>query len=350
MSSEAVAWAGLIGVDGGIPSTPANPVRPEIPGDDGLLDAYSNAVVGASERVSPSVVHIESFHGAKGGDPRRPREGRGSGSGFVFTSSGYILTNSHVVHGASRVEVTLADGSRHPADLIGDDPETDLAVVRVKASGLTPVALGDSQALRVGQLAIAIGHPYGFQVTVTAGVVSALGRSLRSQAGRLIDDVLQTDAALNPGNSGGPLVSSRGEVIGVNTAIIPSAQGICFAIAINTAKFVAGRLIRDGRVRRSRIGAAVQTVPLPRRVVDAHDLAVSSGVLIVAIEPRGPADRAGLEEGDVVLAFEGQPVAGLDDLHRLLTEGRVGLRASLDVLRRDGLVAVEIIPEESLGG
>ena len=349
MSSEAMARGGWIGVDGGsdrgVP-TSAPPAR--APNDDELLDAYSSAVVRASERVSPSVVHIESVHKPRPDDPRG-RQGRGSGSGFVFTSNGYILTNSHVVHDAGRVEVTLADGSRHPADLIGDDPETDLAVVRVRANDLTPATLGDSKALRVGQLAIAIGHPYGFQVTVTAGVVSALGRSLRSQAGRLIDDVLQTDAALNPGNSGGPLVTSRGEVIGVNTAIIPSAQGICFAIAINTAKFVAGRLIRDGRVRRSRIGAAVQTVPLPRRAVDRHDLAANSGVLIVAVEPRGPAERAGLEEGDVVVAFEGRSVAGLDDLHRLLTEERVGIRANLDVLRRDSLVVVEIVPEESKG-
>jgi S1-C subfamily serine protease len=338
MSSEALAWAGRIGVDGGRPASPPNP-RPAPPDDDALLDAYSSAVVRASERVSPSVVHIESIH--------EPRGKRGTGSGFVFTSNGYILTNSHVVHDASRVEVTLADGTRQPADLIGDDPETDLAVVRVKANDLTPATLGDSKALRVGQLAIAIGHPYGFQVTVTAGVVSALGRSLRSQAGRLIDDVLQTDAALNPGNSGGPLVTSRGEVIGVNTAIIPSAQGICFAIAINTAKFVAGRLIRDGRVRRSRIGAAVQTVPLPRRVVDRHDLSINSGVLIVAVEPGGPAERASLEEGDVVVSFEGRPIAGLDDLHRLLTEEKVGHRANLEVLRRDALITLDIVPQES---
>src|SRR6185312_13070604 len=215
------------------------------------------------------------------------------------------------------------------------------------AAAAPAVELGVSRGVRVGQLAIAIGHPYGFQVTVTAGVVSALGRSLRSQAGRLIDDVLQTDAALNPGNSGGPLVTSRGEVIGVNTAIIPSAQGICFAIAINTAKFVAGRLIRDGRVRRSRIGAAVQTVPLPRRLVDRHNLDVNSGVLIVAVEANGPADRAGLDEGDVIVAFEGRPVAGLDDLPRLLTEEQVGVRANLDVLRRDSVIVVDLVPEES---
>lgn len=351
MGSEATAWAGWMGLDesraAAVPApTSASPTPLD---DDGLLDAYSNAVIRASGRVSPAVAHLECVHDARAGDPRRSRGGRGSGSGFVFTSNGYILTNSHVVHGASRVEVTLADGDRYPADLVGDDPETDLAVVRVKADGLPAVTLGDSRALKVGQLAIAIGHPYGFQVTVTAGVVSALGRSLRSQSGRLIDDILQTDAALNPGNSGGPLVDSRGEVIGVNTAIISSAQGICFAIAINTAKFVAGRLIRDGRVRRSRLGAAVQTVSLPRRVVDRHDLAVSSGVLIVAVEGGGPASRAGLEEGDVVVAFDGRPVSGLDDLHRLLTEGRVGQRANLDVIRRDQLLVVEVVPEESAG-
>ncbi len=345
MSSQTMIWAAASHVDEGV--SPGSPTAAHPVHDDELLDAYSSAVVRASERVSPSVVHIESWHKARPGDPRGPREGRGTGSGFVFTSNGYILTNSHVVHGASRVEVTLADGSHHPADLIGDDPETDLAVVRVKANDLTPATLGDSKALRVGQLAIAIGHPYGFQVAVTAGVVSALGRSLRSQGGRLIDDVLQTDAALNPGNSGGPLVNSRGEVIGVNTAIIPSAQGICFAIAVNTAKFVAGRLIRDGRVRRSRIGVAVQTVAFPRKLVDALELPVSSGVLIVHIENGGPADRAGLEEGDVIIAFDGRPITGLDDLHRLLTEEQVGQSANLDVVRRGSLVETDIIPEES---
>src|SRR4051812_4363332 len=322
---------------------------PAGPKDDDLLDAYSNAVVRASERVSPSVVHIESFHRPRGGDPRRPRDGRGSGSGFVFTSNGYILTNSHVVHDATRVDVTLPDGNRHAADLIGDDPETDLAVVRIHAPGLVPATLGDSRALRVGQLVIAIGHPYGFQCTVTAGVVSALGRSLRAKSGRLIDNVLQTDAALNPGNSGGPLVNSRGEVIGVNTAVILPAQGICFAIAINTAKFVAGRLIKDGRVRRSRIGVSVQTVELPRRLVLQHGLDIAGGVLVVGVEPGGPADRAGLDEGDAIIGLDAHPVAGIDDLHRLLTEGRVGVPTRLTVLRGAEKLTLEIIPREARG-
>jgi S1-C subfamily serine protease len=312
--------------------------------DDALLDAYSRAVTGAAERVSPSVVHIEAFH--RPGDARGGRGGQGSGSGFVFTTNGYILTNSHVVHGAGRIGVTLGDGTRLPADLMGDDPETDIAVIRVAAEGLRAVALGDSRAVRVGQLAIAIGHPYGFQCTVTAGVVSALGRSLRAKSGRLIDDVLQTDAALNPGNSGGPLVNSRGEVIGVNTAVILPAQGICFAISINTAKYVAGRLIRDGRVRRSQIGVSVQTVALPERLARRHDLAIDAGVLIVAVEPGGPAERAALEEGDVIVGLDGHPVAGIDDLHRLLTEERVGTRIRLAVLRGPERLAIDLIPRE----
>jgi S1-C subfamily serine protease len=312
------------------------------PADDGLLDAYSRAVTSAAERVSPSVVHINATRSGRGS-----REGRGSGSGFVFTSSGYILTNSHVVHGAGRIEVTLADGRRLAADPIGDDPETDLALVRVHTGGLTSVALGDSQAVRVGQVAIAIGHPYGFQCTVTAGVISALGRSLRAQSGRLIDDVLQTDAALNPGNSGGPLVNSRGEVIGVNTAMILPAQGICFAIAINTAKFVAGRLIKDGRVRRSRIGVSVQTVALPRRLIHQHELGVEGGVLVLGVEPGGPAERTGLQEGDVLVGFENQPVAGIDDLHRLLTEERVGVWTRLTVVRGSDKLTLDIIPREA---
>jgi S1-C subfamily serine protease len=313
--------------------------------DLALLDSYSRAVVRAVERVGPAVVHIEARRPPA--DPRRGRQDRGSGSGFVFTSSGYILTNSHVVHDATGLEVTLADGRRCAAEPIGDDPETDVAVVRVHAEGLTPAALGDSQAVRVGQIAIAVGHPYGFQATVTAGVISALGRSLRSASGRLIDDVLQTDAALNPGNSGGPLVDAQGRVIGVNTATILPAQGLCFAIAINTAKFVAGRLIRDGRVRRSRIGAAVQTVPLPAGLLDRQGKGAEGGVLIVGVEPGGPAERAGLEEGDIVVGFDGHPVSGIDDLHRLLTEERVGLRVPLRILRRPELLALHIVPQES---
>ncbi len=321
---------------------PLDRVVPVEPGDDELLDAYSRAVTRAADRVSPSVVHIAASTASRGG-----REGRGSGSGFLLTSSGYILTNSHVVHGATRLEVTLADGRALAAEPIGDDPETDLALVRVHASGLTNVALGDSQRVKVGQLAIAIGHPYGFQCTVTAGVISALGRSLRARSGRLIDDVLQTDAALNPGNSGGPLVNSRGEVIGVNTAMILPAQGICFAIAINTAKDVAGRLIKDGRVRRSKIGVSVQTVALPRRVVAQHDLAAAGGVLIQGIEPGGPAERTGLQEGDVLVAFDDQPIAGIDDLHRLLTEERVGVWTRVTVLRDAEKLVLDIIPREA---
>jgi S1-C subfamily serine protease len=321
------------------------PVRSEVVHDDlDLLDAYSGAVVRAVEQVGPSVVHIESRPRAH--DPRGRRSGGGTGSGFVFTSNGYILTNSHVVHGADRLSATLSDGRQLAAELIGDDPETDLAVIRVQAEGLPPAALGDSKRVRVGQIAIAVGHPYGFQSTVTAGVISALGRSLRSRSGRLIDDVLQTDAALNPGNSGGPLVDSRGAVVGVNTAMILPAQGICFAIAINTAKFVAGRLIRDGRVRRSRIGSSVQTVPLPVGLAGRTDAGPDGGVLILAPEPGGPAERAGLEPGDIIIGFDGNPVRGIDDLHRLLTEERVGTRVPVRVLRRPEILVMQLTPEE----
>src|SRR6476469_6782196 len=266
--------------------------------DEELLDAYSRAVISAAERVSLSVVYIEVeqvVRSRRGTTPRPPRESRGSGSGFIFTPDGFILTNSHVVHGAKRIEVTVSDGHKYQADLIGDDPDTDLAVIRINAPNLVPAQLGSAQKIRVGQLVVAIGNPYGFQYSVTAGVVSALGRSLRAQSGRLMDAVIQTDAALNPGNSGGPLVNSRGEVIGVNTALILPAQGICFATSINTAKFVAGRLIKDGRVRRSRIGVSVQTVALPRRLLSQHGLDLEGGVLVVAVEPGGPADRTGLE-------------------------------------------------------
>jgi S1-C subfamily serine protease len=277
----------------------------------------------------------------------QPRERRGGGSGFIFTPDGLILTNSHVVHDATRIEVTLADGRRAPAHTIGDDPATDLAVIRIDASGLQAVSLGDSQQLRPGQMAIAIGNPYGFQSTVTAGVVSALGRSLRSYSGRLIEDVIQTDAALNPGNSGGPLVDSRGQVIGVNTATILPAQGICFAIGINTAKFVASRLLRDGKIRRSYIGVSAQTVPIHRRVVRFYSLAKETGVVVVGIEEKSPALKAGLRDGDVIVALDDKPIAGVDDLHRLLTDAQVGAQCELTIIRHTERLTLRITPEEA---
>jgi S1-C subfamily serine protease len=313
-----------------------------------LLDAYSQAVVSAVERVGPAVVNIEvqqAIHGARRSAGQQPRELRGNGSGFVFTPDGYILTNSHVVHQATSIEVTLPDGRHFQADPVGDDPDTDLAVIRIHSpTNLLAAAMGDSQSVQVGQLVIAIGNPFGFQATVTAGVVSALGRSLRSTSGRLIDDVIQTDAALNPGNSGGPLVNSRGEVIGVNTAVILSAQGICFATSVNTAKFVAGRLIRDGKIRRSYIGVAGQNTPLPRRIVRFHDLPVESGVLVVSVESDSPAQRAGLRPGDVIVALGDRPLAGIDDMHRLLTEDLVGVSTRLTIVHHGEKREVEIVP------
>jgi S1-C subfamily serine protease len=324
--------------------------QPADPSDETLLDAYSLAVTTAAERVSPSVVNVEV---RQRGDRRQPSQSRppmerhGSGSGFVFTPDGFILTNSHVVHGASELGIMLSDGRRFEAQLIGEDADSDLAVIRVNASGLAPAALGDSKSIRVGQLVVAIGNPYGFQCTVTAGVVSALGRSLRSQSGRLIDDVVQTDAALNPGNSGGPLVTSRGEVIGVNTAVILPAQGLCFAIAVNTAKYVAGLLIRNGKIRRGHIGVAGQNVVFPRRLAHQHSLTAAGGVLVVSLEPGGPADRAGLKEGDIIVAYGGRSVASIDELHRLLTEEQVGLKVQLTVLRGGEKRLMEVVPEES---
>jgi len=317
------------------------------PADGPLLDAYSNAVTTAAETVSPSVVKIDVFKKGGAGDRRGSREGGGSGSGFIITPDGFILTNSHVVHGAERIEVTLADGRRPDAHLVGTDPDTDLAVIRIYAPNLKPVRLGDSNQLRVGQLAIAIGNPYGFQYTVTAGVVSALGRSFRAQSGRLMDNLIQTDAALNPGNSGGPLVNSRGEVIGVNTMVILPAQGLCFAIGINTAKYIAGWLIKDGVIRRSYIGVGGQTAKFHRRVVRHFNLPNETGMLVLGVEPGSPASRAGLREGDIVVEFAGQAIAGIDDLHKHLTGAQVGVRSSLTVIRHNEKLALEITPEES---
>jgi S1-C subfamily serine protease len=302
-----------------------------------FLDAYSSAVVNAVEQLGPAVAHIE----VQAGGGRR-----GAGSGFAFTPDGLLLTNSHVVHGARAVRASFADGQSRDADLIGDDPHTDIAVLRIGASGLPAARLGSSRALRVGQLAIAIGNPYGFQHTVTAGVVSALGRSLRAQTGRLIDDVIQTDAALNPGNSGGPLVNSAAEVIGVNTAIIPMAQGICFATGIDTVKWVIAQLLREGRVRRSRLGLAGATQPLARRYAHHFALPNSAGVRVESLEAGGPAARAGLQSGDMIVAFDGIEINGVDDLHRALTAERIGTRAAVTVLRRTSKVELAVEPEE----
>jgi S1-C subfamily serine protease len=308
--------------------------------DQLLLDAYSQAVVTTTRRVSPAVVNIEvrQVQGSRGG----------SGSGFIFTPDGFVLTNSHVVHGASKIEVALGDGRRFDARSVGDDPETDLAIVHIESPSFLPcLELGDSSQIQVGQLAIAIGNPYGFQCTVTAGVISALGRSFRSRTGRLIDNIIQTDAALNPGNSGGPLVNSRGEVVGVNTAIIPMAQGICFAIPSNTARFVASRLMRDGRIRRSWIGVGGQTVPLHRRLVRFHDLPADSALLVISVEPFSPAAKAGLQEGDLVISLDGHPISGVDDLHRKLGDELVGRLSQLSILRRTERLNLPITPGES---
>jgi len=318
----------------------APPARAAVSHSDGeLLDAYSNAVINAAKRVSPSVVKIDVTSAG--------RQRGGSGSGFVFTPDGFILTNSHVVHEAERIQVKFNDGMSLRGVLVGDDPQTDLAVIHVNASGLPAAEFGESSTIQVGQLVIAIGNPYGFQTTVTAGVVSNLARSFRSQTGRLIDNIVQTDAALNPGNSGGPLVDSRGRVIGVNTAIIPMAQGICFAIPADTAQFVAARLIRDGRIRRAYIGIAGQNVPLHRKIVRFHKLDVDSGVLITGLEADSPARRAGLEEGDVIVSFDGKPIFTLDDLQRLLTEERVGMTWAVSVVRGTEIRNLAVTPTEA---
>src|SRR5438132_12614694 len=304
--------------------------------DTDLLDAYSQAVVHAVELVGPSVVTVERGGGA--------RQEQGHGSGFVFTPDGLILTNSHVVHGAKILHVTLPDGRRMGAALIGEDPDTDLAVVRVPASDLPTAKLGDSRAIRVGQLVVAIGNPYGFEATVTSGFVSGLGRSLRSRTGRLKDDIIQTDAALNPGNSGGPLVNSRGEVIGVNTAIVSGAQGLCFAIAANTVVFVVGRLIRDGRIRRSYLGVAGQTVPVARQFVRFYDLHVSRGIRVASIEQDRPAAKSQLKEGDLIVGFAGHAVDGIDQLHRLLTDERIGVSTPPTVTRGTARLEIAMTP------
>jgi len=313
--------------------------------NDGVLDAYSQAVTRVAEDVSPSVVKVEVARESRS----RRRSGGGSGSGFVVTEDGFILTNSHVVHAAPSIfsiEVQLLDGRKARATLVGDDPDTDLAVVRIGLSQLRPARLGDSGRLKVGQLVVAIGNPLGFQCTVTAGVVSALGRSLRSVSGRLIEGVVQTDAALNPGNSGGPLVASSGAVVGLATAVILGAQGICFAIPSNTVEYVAGRLIKDGRIRRSQIGVRGQDVPLVTRLSRFHDISEAKAVLVVEVVTNSPAARAGIREGDFLFGFAGEKVSGIDDLHRLLTEERIGRPAEVELLRGTERKSIPIVPEE----
>jgi S1-C subfamily serine protease len=353
--------------DGGARQAGAAEQRQDLPDgrDVAPLDAYSRAVIRAAELVGPSVVNIDvsrrppqaDRRGGGGRVPgsrtpappeRAPEPGyAGSGSGFVITADGFVLTNSHVAHGADQLRVTLGDGRELDAQLVGDDPETDLAVLRVDGADLIPARLGDSRTLRVGQLVVAIGNPYGFQATVTAGVVSALGRSLRADGGQLIDNLIQTDAALNPGNSGGPLVTAHGDVIGVNTAIIAPAQGLCFAIAISTAIYVAGRLIRDGHITRGRIGVAGQTTPIRRRVVRYFDLPIETGVLVAGVEPAGPAQRAGLLPGDLIVAVDGEPLPDVDTLHRLLTEATIGRPMTLRVVRLTSLKEMKVTPERA---
>jgi S1-C subfamily serine protease len=315
------------------------------PDDSALLDAYSRTVVSAVARVAQAVVNIDVKQRIN--LKRGTRELSGNGSGFIITPDGFILTNSHVVHAANSITVNLPDGREYPAQVTGDDPDTDLAVIRIDASQLAHVRLADSENLRVGQLVIAIGNPLGFQASVTAGVISALGRSMHAQSGRLIDNIIQTDAALNPGNSGGPLVNSAGEVVGVNTAVIRPAQGICFAIASNTAKLVAGWLIRDGRIRRGYIGVAGQNVPIHRRIVRFYGLPLETGVLVVSAEKHSPAEHAGLREGDVIVAFNDQPIGSVHHLHKILVGEQIGVRAKLTVIRHTEKLELRILPAES---
>lgn len=315
-------------------------------GDAALLDAYSESVSGVFARGASAVAHIEVRVADKSQPPGSEGAGSGSGSGFFISPDGYLVTNSHVVHGATAVRAHLADGRRLPAEIIGDDPETDLAVLRVGATGLDHLTLADSEAVRPGQIAVAIGSPMGFQQTVTAGIVSGLGRSLRARSGRLIDNIIQTDAALNPGNSGGPLLNSHGEVIGVNTAIIMPAQGICFAIASNTVRWVAGWLIKDGRIRRGYLGIAAQTAPIIRAIARTLRLTQQSGVLVAGIEPDSPAADAGLREGDIILSVDGATVRTVDELHRALTSTIIGRPAALQVLRHTNIADVTLTPVE----
>jgi S1-C subfamily serine protease len=329
----------LAAADSDTPAPASEDVRAA---DAEILDAYSHAVSSVVAQVAPAVAHVSVERAARDRAKRA-----GSGSGFIITPDGYMITNSHVAGGASALEVTLPDGRVAVAELVGDDPDSDLAVIKIGAAGLPYVRLADSSRLRVGQIAVAIGSPFGFQHTVTAGIVSALGRSMRSQTGRLLDNVIQTDAPLNPGNSGGPLVDSSGGVIGVNTAVILPAQGICFAIGSNTAERVAVSLIREGRVRRAYVGVGGHDTPIGRRMVRHFTLAHESGIRISTVEKDSPAAAAGVREGDIIVSFADAPVRSIDDLHRLLTDARIGDGVDIGVLRRDRHLNLRITPCES---
>jgi S1-C subfamily serine protease len=321
--------------------------------DAGLLDAYSSAVVRAVERVGPSVAHLAVWSASQRG-PRRNRasagEPSGTGSGFVFTPDGFLLTNSHVVDGASRIRATLADGTSYDAHLVGADPDTDLAVLRVHGAFPSPAKLGDSSRLRAGQVVIAIGNPLGFASTVTSGIVSALGRTMRSQSGRLIDAVIQTDAALNPGSSGGPLLDSRGEVVGINTAVIAGAQGICFAVPVSAAHFVIPQLLGEGRVRRGWIGVSGQTIELTRRRVHLSHLSAASAVLVTDVITNGPAYRAGVRDRDIILSVGESVVTGVDDMQRVLTRDSIGRSTPVTILRAGVQLTLTVTPTERSTG
>jgi S1-C subfamily serine protease len=338
------AVAALLNESEAGPAFASSQVSPRLD-DAALLDEYSRTVVSAADRVGPAVVNIDIKQRLE--SQRGPREVGGSGSGFVIAPDGFILTNSHVVHAANQIAVSLPDGREYAAQLVGDDPDTDLTVIRIDAPHLAHVRLADSETLRVGQVVIAIGNPLGFQASVTAGVISALGRSMHAQSGRLIDNIIQTDAALNPGNSGGPLVNSAGEVIGVNTAMIRPAQGICFAIASNTAKFVAGWLIKEGKIRRSYIGVAGQNVPIHRRIVRFYNLPLETGVLVVSVEKNSPAEQTGLREGDVIVAFDAKAIGSIHELHKMLMGEQIGVQSEITIVRHTEKLALAITPVES---
>ena len=331
----------LVALDGA--AGPGGDPSAMYPVDSALLDAYSAAVVHAVDSVAPAVAHVGVTRARKAAQANAG----GSGSGFVITPDGYVVTNSHVVSGAEAVEVSLADGRTLAARIVGDDPHSDLAVLKVGAPDLPWCRFGDSSRVRVGQIAVAIGSPYGFQHTVTAGIVSALGRSMRAQTGRLLDNVLQTDAALNPGNSGGPLVASDGAVIGVNTAVILPAQGICFAIGASSAERVAIALIREGRVRRAWLGIGGQTLTLPRRIVRHFGLDRESGIRVETVEPESPAARAGVLAGDVIVKLDGAAVADIDDLQRRLGGDAIGRELAIAVVRRVNVLDLAVTPVEA---